>query len=510
MKYAILSLLIPITLLAQTPAPAPAPAATATPTTTAAPPQDQNFVQGYPSPALAESTKNEVDKQAAIDAYKLWYPTVSQAAAFKELNDKNIKDNTTLAYFNADPKGRIFTPNQDTPYGVARFDLKEGPMVIEMPAGPFMGLVTDIHQQWITDLGMPGEDKGKGGKYLLVPPGYKGKLPKGYFIRQAKVYAVQPAFRVVPQDGDLNKALEELKKIKFYSLKTASKPTAVKFVKLTSKYDFTPVKWEDQFQYWIELKKVVDSQPIVDDMLPMYGFLSKLGIEKDKPFTPDERMKKILMDATKEGKKQLLISAFANPRKEKQVWADRKWEWVSLLSEKENVNFMTKSGLDLDARERWFAQAVGNSPMMFLRKEGAGSLYWMAVKDKSGNYLNGAKTYRVSVPLPVPANLFWSITLYDNQTRSFVETDQNRAAIRSLVELADLPQTGTIDLYFGPQAPSGLDKRWIKTTPGKSYFAYFRVYGPEKKAFDGTWKPGDFEEEVILRRPASAAGEVAK
>jgi len=502
MKYAIFSLLIPITLLAQTPAPAPTPAAT--------PPQDQNFVQGYPTAALAESTKNEVDKQAAIDAYKLWYPTVSNVAAYKELDDKGIKDNTTLAYFNADPKGRLFTPNQDTPYGLARFDLKDGPMVIEIPAGPFIGLVDDIHQRWITDMGIPGEDKGKGGKYLLVPPGYKGKLPKGYFVRQAQVYAVLPAFRVIPQGGDMNAALEELKKIKFYPLKSASNPKAITYKKISGKYDMTPVKWEDQFQYWIELKKIVDSQPVVNEMKPMYGFLTRIGIEKGKPFTPDERMKKILMDAVKEGKKQMLVSAFANPRKEKMVWADRKWEWVNLLAEKENVDFTTASGIDLDARERWFAQAVASSPAMFLRKEGEGSLYWITVKDNNGNYLNGAKTYRVSVPLPVPANLFWSITLYDTQTRSFVETDQSRAAIRSLVELADLPQTGTIDLYFGPQAPSGLDKRWIKTTPGKSFFAYFRVYGPAKKAFDGSWKPGDFEEEIILRRPASAAGEVAK
>jgi hypothetical protein len=517
MKYTILSLLIPFTLFAQTPATAPVPAATAPPTATVAPPAAATtpdaaptMVQGYPSADMSASTNDQVDKQAAINAYKLWYPTVSNAAAYKELNDKGIKDNTTLAYFNADPDGKIFTANQDTPYGLARFDLKEGPMVIEMPAGPFIGLVNDIHQRWVTDLGLPGEDKGKGGKYLIVPPGYKGKLPKGYFIKQARVYAVLPAFRVIPQGGDLNKALEELKKIKFYPLSKESKPPVVTYKKLTGKYDMTIVKWEDQFQYWVELKKIVDSQPVVEDMASMYGFLTKLGIEKDKPFVPDERMKKILMDAAKEGKNQMLVSAFANSRKEKMVWPDRKWEWVNLLSEKENVDFMTKSGIDLDARERWFAQAVASSPSMFLRKEGSGSLYWMTVKDQGGNYLNGAKTYRVSVPLPVPANLFWSITLYDTNTRSLIDTDQNRAAIRSLVELKDAPQQGTIDLYFGPQAPTGMDKQWIKTTPGKSYFAYFRVYGPEKKAFDGSWKPSDFQEEVILRRPASTAGEVVK
>src|SRR5690349_1245086 len=126
MKYSLLMLLIPFTLLAQTPA------------------AEQKMIQGYPTADMASSTKDQVDKQAAIDAYKLWYPTVSQAAMMKELNDKDIKENTTLAYLNADPKGKIFTPNQDTPYGLARFNLKDGPMVIEMPAGPYLGVVTDI------------------------------------------------------------------------------------------------------------------------------------------------------------------------------------------------------------------------------------------------------------------------------------------------------------------------------------------------------------------------------
>jgi hypothetical protein len=133
------------------------------------------------------------------------------------------------------------------------------------------------------------------------------------------------------------------------------------------------------------------------------------------------------------------------------------------------------------------------SPAMFRRSAGAGSLYWLGVRDGNGDYLDGAKTYRLRVPQPVPAKLFWSVTVYDTQTRSEIQTDQGHAALRSLFELADLPNSGDAELYFGPDAPAGHEAQWIKTTPGRGWFVYFRIYGPEEAAFNGDWKPADFQ-----------------
>jgi hypothetical protein len=149
--------------------------------------------------------------------------------------------------------------------------------------------------------------------------------------------------------------------------------------------------------------------------------------------------------------------------------------------------------MDLEARERWFAQAIVTSPAMFRRTKGAGSLYWLGCRDAGGAYLDGGKTYRLRVPMPVPAGLFWSVTAYDAETRSEVQTPQGRAAVRSLFELQDAGDTGSADLYVGPTAPSGQERRWIRTLPGRGWFAYFRIYGPQGPAFDGSWKPGDFE-----------------
>src|SRR5262249_33873147 len=154
--------------------------------------------------------------------------------------------------------------------------------------------------------------------------------------------------------------------------------------------------------------------------------------------------------------------------------------------------FKTPNGLDMEARDRWFGQAQGSSPAMFSRSPGAGSLYWIGMRDKAGAYLDGGKAYKLTVPLPAPARLFWSVTIHDADTRCQIRTDQQKAALRSMFEMKDT--TGaSADLHFGPQAPAGQGAHWLKTTPGKGWFAYFRIYGPQGPAFDGSWKPGDFE-----------------
>jgi hypothetical protein len=151
------------------------------------------------------------------------------------------------------------------------------------------------------------------------------------------------------------------------------------------------------------------------------------------------------------------------------------------------------AGIDLEARDRWFAQAIVTSPAMFRRTAGAGSLYWMSVRDSSNAFLDGGRNYRLTIPQPVPGNLFWSVTVYDAVTRSQVQTDQDKAALRPLFELKDAASSPSLNLYFGPSAPAGQEGRWIKTVPGRGWFAYIRIYGPEEAAFDKSWKPGDFE-----------------
>ena len=366
-----------------------------------------------------------------------------------------------------------------------------GAVVVDLPPGPFIGLADDHNQRWIIDMGIPGPDGGRGGKYLLLPPEYRGSLPPGYFIARSPTYKVLLALRAIPNDGGVRDAFDALRQVKVYPL---SKPESVlPFVDVTNRtIDNTPLRWEDNLEYWRRLHAVIDSEPTPDEYRPMYGELAALGVEKGRRFEPDAKMRDILESAARIGRDQMLVEGFASQRADRRVWSDRGWEWVGLTPD--DANFETKDFIDLQARERWFIQAIVASPAMFRRRAGSGSVYFLAARDGSGTYLDGGRQYKLRVPQPVPAKMFWSLTAYDSGTRSQVQTPQNRAVLSSLADDLERNVDGSIDVYFGPRAPAGKEKQWIRTAPGTGFFLYFRIYGPEPAALDGSWRLGDLLE----------------
>ena len=448
------------------------------------------FERGYPLADTSKRARDDADLQRAITAYRFWYPTVSVEGIFNGNREAGLKDGEKMGIAAAGPRQVGFTLNSDTPYGSGVIDVTKGPVVIELPPGPYIGLVNDHNQGWVQDLGLPGPDAGKGGKHLVLPPGYKGNIPAGYYVGQSKSYKNLLAVRALPVGGNVDKAMAALKAIKVHSLGSDTNLAIVDTT--TEKMDSSSLNWENNGKFWTVLKKIVDEEPIVPSFLPMYGLLAELGIEKGKPFAPDARMTDILDRAAKAGRDQMLVSAFDSARADRINWPDRKWEWVGLTPG--SAQFETPAGMDLEARDRWFAQAIVTSPAMFRRTAGAGSLYWMSTRDNSGAFLDGGKNYKLTLPQPVPGKLFWSVTVYDNQTRSQVQTDQDKGALRSMFELKDIKGSAPADLFFGPDAPKSNEAHWIKTQPGRGWFAYIRIYGPEEAAFDKSWKPGDFEE----------------
>jgi hypothetical protein len=449
------------------------------------------FQAGFPVSNTAQKAIEDTDFQRAVQAYRFWYPTVSNEGIFQGNRDVGIQDNAGGGYAATSPRQVGFTLNSDTPYGVAVLDLSQGPMVVEVPPGPYIGLIDDHNQGWIHDMGIPGPNAGKGDRVVILPPDYKGKEPAGYQVGHSDTYKLLVAVRALPVGGDLPRALDSLRAIKIYPLSAKDKPFT--WTENTQKkMDSSALRWEDNMQFWQVLKKILDEEPVSPRFPAMYGLLANLGIEKGKPFNPDDRMKGILLRAAHVARSQMLVAAFASNRPDRIAWPDRKWEWAGLVPG--NGNFVIPMGLDLEARDRWFIQAIVASPAMFRRVEGQGSLYWLGHRDSSGAYLDGGKTYKLTIPQPVPDKLFWSVTAYDAQTRSEVQTDQDKAALRSLFELKNISTSQPTELYFGPTAPAGHEGQWIKTLPGHGWFAYIRIYGPEKAAFDGSWKPTDFEE----------------
>lgn len=451
------------------------------------------FILGFPTEQSAQSAYDEADLNRAIQAYKFFYPTVSGAAIVKGNEQIGVVPNKVFGILDCAPEQLVFTANSDTPYGPLLLDLSIGPIVVELPPGPLIVCSMDINQRWVADMGLPGPDAGKGGKHLLLPPDYKGEVPtSGYYIHKASSNRQIVGARSLPVNGDVKGAKERLTTIKVYPFDKTVSWTEPTWLDVTGKsQDTTPVAWEDNFMFWDVLHKTIEVEPHYTGYHNYYGELAALGIEKGKPFKPDERMKKILESAARMANAQMRVQSFCDRRPDRIVWKDRQWQWASLRFE--DGDFNTGSRLDTEAREKWFYQAVGASPAMFRRDPQAGSLYWLGLRDKSGAYLDGGKNYKLSVPLPVPGKLFWSVTVYDTASRSQIQTSQKKAALRSMFELRNL-SGNSAELYFGPSAPQGKEGQWIQTIPNKGWFTYFRIYGPEAAAFDGSWKPGDFEE----------------
>jgi len=449
------------------------------------------FVGGYPTPETVKRAHDEADYNRAVQAYRFFYPSVSIMATWKGNLRAGMVANKVFGLLEGTPKQFVFTPNSDTPYSGLPLDVGGGPMVLEFPPGPLMSTMNDLNQRWVMDMGLPGPDKGQGGRHLVVPPGYEGQVPDGFNVGRPTTSRVLALLRALPRGQDMTGAIALMKQVKVYRLGEA--PVLPGWVDLTqlADEDFTPVPWEDNLTFWEVLAELISSEPPFAEYRAHYGDLAELGIARDRPFKPDDRMRDILTRAAVAGHAQLAAQSFADRRPDRMVWPGTHWEWAVLRPE--NGTFDTPDYADVYARQKWFYQAQIESPAMFARTPGAGSLYWLSARDASGAYLDGGRTYTLDVPQPVPATLFWSVTVYDARTRSEIRTSQDKAAIRSMFELTDTDTGEPVTLHFGPAAPPGdAAGRWIQTIPGTGWFVYFRIYGPDTPAFDGTWQLPDF------------------
>jgi hypothetical protein len=408
--------------------------------------------------------------------------------------------NKVFGVLDTQPRHTGFTLNSDTPYGVMLLDLSNGPLFIDILPGPLIILVMDIHQRWVADIHlsdrpMPGFADGSNGRHLILPPGFVGEVPQNepYYVYRATSNKIIVGVRSIPKEGNVEEAFERITNIRVYPYNEDKNWIATTWIDMSDKpQDTTLLQWENNIKFWEVLHEVINDEPAFDNYSAFYGELAALGLVKGIPFTPDERMVRILEKAATIANAQMRVQAFSDRRPDRVVWQDRQWEWIGLRPE--SGDFETAYYVDQDARETWFYQAIGASSAMFSRQPGSGSVYWLGTKDVTGAYLDGGKTYRLQIPQPVPAELFWSVTVYDVETRSQINTLQGKASIRSLFELHGMGGYDVIDLYFGPEELVGQESTFIKTIPGKGWFAYFRIYGPGEAAFDGTWMPGDFVE----------------
>ena len=222
----------------------------------------------------------------------------------------------------------------------------------------------------------------------------------------------------------------------------------------------------------------------------LVGAFASIGIKKGKPFAPDARMQKLLEEAAAIGIAYARSVAF-NPRDENcYFYPDRQWA-TSFVGGAHD--FINNGEMNLDHRIQFHFLATGITPAMAMSKVGTGSAYAFTALDSKGNYLDGGKTYSVTLPHPIPAKDFWSFMAYSTQHRSMLETDQKLAGMDSNNPDVKPNEDGSYTVWFGPEAPEGQEDNWVQTLPNKGFCVLVRLYGPLEPWFDKSWKPGDFE-----------------
>jgi hypothetical protein len=448
------------------------------------------FTDGAPDAKTAELAYDNLDFMRGVEAFLDGIPAASIYAMCKGLADVGV-DQQTVGIFETlmDARSLYLTPNSTTVYVTHCYDLENGPIVLEASPG-LLGPMDDAYFRHVTDIGFTGPDQGKGGKYLLVGPGYEGDLPKeGYFIIHSPTYTTWQLTRAFVKDGDLAATARGVKDtMRVYPWAQRENPPKTRFINLSG-LKMNTIHAND-FTFYEEINAVIQKE--APDALPaeVVGTLAAIGIKKGQPFDPDTRMKAILEDAIKVGNATARSIIFAQRDRRGFYYDDRQWKTNFIGGSSE---FYNNGERMKDSRILFHYYATGITPAMAAPKVGSGSVYAYAERDSEGNYLDGGMTYKITLPAPIPVNNFWSFMVYDNQTRSILETDQKAAGLDSNSPDVEANADGSYTIYFGPRAPKGKEGNWVQTMPGKGWNTLLRLYGPLGPWFDKTWKPGDFE-----------------
>jgi hypothetical protein len=399
-----------------------------------------------------------------------------------------------IAYWSRLPDWKIqtLTPNPDAIYLTPFTNTAEvGPLVLEIPPadeGSITGTVMDAWQAALEDVGPAGVDKGQGGKYLILPPGFKDKVPDGYIPLPSDTYEGYALLRSIPKSGsagDVAKAVAYGKRVKLYPLAQAPNPSATTFVDVVDLvYDAT-ITYD--LRFFESLNRIVQAEPWLERDKAMIDQLRSIGVEKGKPFNPDPRTKGVLNDAAREAHAWLVAryeASFSSPYYEGRHWA---LPGSRELLEGQATFFAKPDVYPVDAR------GVAYSYAYFSPKHlNTGSSYLLTIADKDGRLLDGGTTYRLTVPANAPVRQYWSATVYDRATHAPIRNARwpsHSSQTPGLQKDAD----GSVDVYFGPKAPAGKESNWVPTSTDGGFEVLFRFYGPEKPLFEKTWRLPDIE-----------------
>ena len=481
-----------LSLCAQTSA--AVPASISTPDSVATHLGTLEFKDGMPSAATAAKVYDQIDFTHAYDAFVNTMQGANFEAIRRGFQAAGVQDNQILVFSKLmDAKSLFLTANADTVYFVGVLDLSQGPLVLETPPNA-LGTVDDAWWRWVVDFGVPGPDRGEGGKYLILPPGYDGALPQGgFYVARSRTNHALILGRMFLDHNDPQPAVELIRKFtRIYAYDPGGQGTSIAQV-LDGKARLSRI-----------------AAPPATALAPeLMGPLAAIGIVKGQPFAPDAHMKKILGEAVATGNaaSRTLLMAPRDPSwtyYPGSAWTNflfqsgYEFETPIPMVTREGVKPIAPTGYrQLDARSAFFYGATGITPAMAMRVPGIGSQYLLAMQDADKQCFDGARTYRLTLPKGIPNENFWSLTLYDNQTRSMLDTPQRypRAGSQSYPSpAAEAGADGATTIYLGPQQPPGVPRgNWIQALPGRGWFTILCLYGPKEPFFTKQWRPGEIE-----------------
>jgi hypothetical protein len=446
------------------------------------------FFDGLPDEETVQTVYDNLDFQRGVQAFLAALPAAVFSAIRTGVRTFGPDNQTVLIPESLiDSRTLIYGANTETVYIFVWLDATDGPLVIDVPPR-LLGLINDAWGRYVTDVGNAGPDKGKGGKYLLLPPGYTGEVPDNYFIASSRTFGNFLCARGFLVSGDPRPAVESVKQhLRVYPLARAADPLPMTFIDVSGE-PFNTIAASDASLFG-HVAQVVQDEPLEAVDAETRGLLASVGIRKGMPFAPNARMRRILNEAAAVGNATARALLFSTRDPAASFYPHSAWEtaWIG------GYDFSRDGVLDLDARTRLFCVGWGITPAMTVQMVGRGSQYALAFRDAAGRYLDGGETYRLHLPPNIPAKDFWSILVYDPQTRSMLQTDQQFPSVSSQTESLVVNPDGSVDVYFGPETRAGTESNWIQTIPGKGWYVGLRLYGPLESWFDKTWRPGDIE-----------------
>ncbi|MEO1091355.1 MAG: DUF1254 domain-containing protein [Pseudomonadota bacterium] len=450
------------------------------------------FFDGVSDRATVDAVYDYMDRARAVQAYVLGLPLVSMHSlkVGGEAVGSETANQFLLAADMLDSRPLVLTANTSTLYTWSFLDLeRDGPTVIELPPG-MLGVLNDASFRYLADLGVAGQDQGKGAKYLVLPPGYEGDAPDGYFVVQTPTNAVWVFMRGFVKDGVEAAVANVEGTLNAYPLAQADASPAAEFINMSGLAGYNTIPPND-VSFYAMLDDVVQAEPANFIPPTTRGMFAAIGIEKGREFAPDDRMRAILTDAVAIGNAYARANTVFLRDPRQRIYGDTS-EWVMGYAGKDTTFGATTSEA-YDALLWFHYNAIVVTPAMAVTKPGIGSDYGIVGMAEGAEVLDGGKTYRLNLPPNPPAKDFWAVTLYDTQTRSQLQTDQQFPTLGSQTEGVQANADGSYDVYFAPEAPEGQAGNWLQTIPNKSWFAILRMYGPEQAWIDKSWRPGEIE-----------------